>query len=139
MSRDLQKRRTLMACTTMLSTLSTCKRKQVGAILVPSDFSEIIAIGYNGPPAGLPNDSCLDLDGACGCIHAEANCLVKARRHTARDLTMFVTRAPCATCAGLIINSRVVRVVQWASPSSAGMAGGLELLSRAGIAQEQLQ
>lgn len=129
--RQREKLRTFMEVARTLSSLTICKRKPCGALLLPPDFSEIIAIGYNGPPAGLPNDSCPGTEG-CGCMHAEENCLVKARRHSAAELTLLVTRAPCSHCAGLVINSRSVARVVWADPSTKG-ADGLALLDRAGI------
>lgn len=132
MSRELQKVWAFMGAARAIAQLSTCKRKKVGALLLTPDFTEVLAVGYNGPPAGLPNDSCLDLDAACGCVHAEANCLVKARRHSATGLLLLVTRAPCAQCAALLVNSRAVTRVIYGEPSSAG-AEGLALLHRAGI------
>ena len=135
--RELQKFRAFMGVAGIMSSLSTCKRKPCGAVLVPEDFSEVVAVGYNGPPAGLPNNSCPGTK-PCGCMHAEANCLVKARRHSARELTLMVTRAPCAYCAGLVINSRTVRRVIWALPSTAG-AEGLALLDRSGVTQWRLE
>ena len=135
--RERQKLRAFMACARTLGNLSTCHRKPCGSLLLAPDFSEILAIGYNGPPAGLPNDSCSGVK-PCGCMHAEANCLVKARRHSATALTMLVTRAPCSYCAGLVINSRSVARVVWADPSTSGVAG-LALLDCAGILQWRLE
>ena len=131
MIRGHTKAAAFMQCARELGALSTCKRKPCGALLVTPDWSEILAIGYNGPPSGLPNDSCPGTK-PCGCLHAEANALVKARRHSAVGLTMVVTRAPCVHCAGLVINSRAVAIVIWGSPSTAG-ADGLALLDCAGI------
>jgi deoxycytidylate deaminase len=135
--RDREKLRAFMACARSLGQLTTCRRKPCGALLLPPDFSEILAIGYNGPPAGLPNDSCPGTEG-CGCYHAEENCLVKARRHSATGLTLVVTRAPCEHCAGLILNSRAVARVVWADPSTAG-AAGLALLDLAGLIHWRLE
>lgn len=129
--RETLKLRTFMEVARTLSHLTTCRRKPCGALLLPADFSEIIAIGYNGPPAGTPNDSCPGTEG-CGCVHAEENCLVKARRHSAADLTLMVTRAPCLHCAKLVINSRSVARVVWADPSTAGPEG-LAMLDKANV------
>jgi len=135
--RQREKLRVFMQVARELSSLSTCKRKPCGALLLPPDFSEIIAIGYNGPAAGEPNDSCGGQPN-CGCFHAEENCLVKPRRHSQTDLTLLVTRAPCVHCVGLILNSRSVARVVWSDPSTKGVEG-LELLRRRGILEWRVE
>lgn len=96
-----------------LRTLSTCKRAQVGAIIVTRDLSEILAIGYNGRPSHCPNDGCREEVGQCGCIHAEANALIKRRPGTG---VMICTVCPCEHCAGLIVNSKAVTHVLYDMP-----------------------
>lgn len=122
---------TFMRMARELSALSTCKRKPCGAMLIAPDFSEVLAVGYNGPPSGHPNSSCPGTK-PCGCMHAEANCLVKARRSSAVGLLLLVTRAPCAYCAGLILNSRAIGRVVFAEESSAWSAGGKQCFEAAG-------
>lgn len=94
-----------------LAGLSCCKRpgSKLAAVVVPPDLTEVIAIGYNGPAAGEDNMVCRGAEavGSCGCIHAEANAVLKIRvRH--RNLVMLAGLTPCEHCAGLIINSRAV-------------------------------
>jgi deoxycytidylate deaminase len=96
-----------------LSTLSTCKRLSVGCVILPLDLSSVSAIGYNGVPAGEDNSSCDGEEGRCPCIHAEANALVKLRDR--RDCLLLTTVSPCLHCAGLIVNSGVVRAVGYLS------------------------
>lgn len=93
-----------------LANLSACARLKVGCALVTPDFNEVVAIGYNGPPSGEPNDSCRGIPGGCGCTHCESNALVK-RKSDRDNLVMIVTDSPCEHCAGLIVNSRVVSAV----------------------------
>ncbi len=95
-----------------LSGLSCCKRASCGAVLFPADFSGVAALGYNGPPIGQPNDACRNVQGDCGCAHAEASAIAKLvdRR---QPLIMYSTTMPCETCAGLIVNCRAVRAVVW--------------------------
>lgn len=138
MSRRAQKMRAFMTMAEVIAGLSTCRRRAVGALLIAPDFSEVLAIGYNGPPAGVDHDRCTGERRTCGCIHAEANVLVKARRHADRDLILLVTRQPCVGCAGLIVNSRCVSLVVWGEPSSAG-AEGLALLYLAGVAHAGIE
>lgn len=93
----------------VLAELSNCKLKQRGAIVVPKDFSEVLSVGYNGPPRNTDNDSCTGVKGACGCVHAEANAVIKLREKAG---ILLCSTAPCIYCAGLIINStRILGVV----------------------------
>lgn len=114
---------------------STCKRRQVGAVITDSEGLTILGIGYNGPARGLPNDDCLaEKPGECGCIHAEANALIKSLG-TLPDKVLYTTCAPCLTCARLILNAGIARVVYSAGyRTSLGIdllrAQGIELLYR---------
>lgn len=116
-----------------LGELSTCLRLKVGCVIVPEDFSTILSIGYNGPPAGEPNNSCRG-ETPCGCIHAEANALVKMRT-TSRGLTLITTKSPCEHCAGLILNSGAVSKVVYVDDYRD--SSGLELLLRSAVTVER--
>jgi dCMP deaminase len=112
-----------------LSTLSTCKRLQVGCII--TDLRQVYAIGYNGIPSKCDNDLCNpDVPGACGCVHAEANALTKLSSEQP-DLWLHCTHQPCAMCSSLIINrgniSKVTYTHSYRDPS------GLILLRKVGI------
>ena len=109
MTRRLEKLGVFTGFAEHLATLSTCKRNHVGCIIVPHDFSEVYALGYNGPPANEPNDACLDIPGSCGCIHAEANAIAKMSKTS--DALLISTVCPCWHCAGLIINSKKISEV----------------------------
>lgn len=72
--------------------------------------------------------------GDCGCIHAEANALIKAPFHQG-PLVMYTTLSPCRDCAKLIINSAVTRVFYselYRDPA------GILLLEQGGINSESL-
>lgn len=112
-----------------LASLSTCKRLQVGCVVVPKDFSKVHSIGYNGPPAGVDNDSCNGAQGGCGCVHAEANALIKLT--DVSDALLITTRSPCPHCAGLIVNSRKISSVLWLHAYR--NPEGLHTLAQAGI------
>ena len=116
---------------------STCLRRSVGAILVDA-AGHILATGYNGPPAGFtycthetPCPGINDLPGdsrRCLAVHAEQNALLQCLR---LDLahTLYVSCCPCFTCAKMVLNTnlqRVVAVVPYAKD------GGQDLLLRAG-------
>lgn len=123
------KLKTFAAFAKSLGELSTCKKRKVGAILCDDKFTEVIAIGYNGPPVGKPNDSCCD-EPYCGCAHAETNCLIKPR-DSRTDLIMICSLFPCERCATLILNSRAVsQFIYLGQPEH---LKGLELLADGGV------
>jgi dCMP deaminase len=95
---------------------STCSRRSVGAIVVKD--KRILATGYNGAPAGLRHCEHSDggdlRDGHCArSTHAEQNAIVQAAKYgTPIDgSTMYCTAQPCLTCAKLLVNAGVHRVV----------------------------
>jgi dCMP deaminase len=49
----------------------------------------------------------------CRGLHAEQNAIIQAARHgiTVAGGTIYVTHQPCITCAKMIINAGIVRVV----------------------------
>lgn len=95
---------------TNLAQLSYCKRAKVGCIIVPKDYTQVLSIGYNGPPSGVSNNACTNEPGKCGCIHAEMNALIKLKT-CSTDLILITTTSPCVLCAGLIINSKQIGTV----------------------------
>jgi dCMP deaminase len=114
---------------------STCPRKHVGAILVRDN--RIISMGYNGSPSGMPH--CEDIgcnigpDNTCMMtVHAEANAIAFAAREgiQTKGSVLYVTAEPCLTCAKLIINAGIIRVV---SLSKYKDHAGTILLKDAGI------
>ena len=115
------------------ATKSTCPRAQVGAVISRNGRS--FSSGYNGAPKGMPhcNHSCdcvyhnlsypiLNSDHEPDCrslqpcrnvVHAEANAIAFAARYGVGTdgAEIHCTRIPCMTCAGLIINAGIARVV----------------------------
>lgn len=95
---------------------STCSRRSVGALVVKD--KRILATGYNGAPAGLRHCDHTDgadmRDGHCArSTHAEQNAIVQAAKYgTPIDgATVYCTDQPCLTCAKLLVNAGVRRVV----------------------------
>lgn len=102
----------------LASLRSTCRRRQVGCVLVDSD-NHVAATGYNGVPSGFIH--CLDspCTGAdaqsgtrldeCKAVHAEMNALLQLR--STDTLTAYLTVTPCFNCAKVLANSNVKRIV----------------------------
>lgn len=94
--------------------LSSCKRRQVGCVVVKDDT--IISIGYNGTPSGWSN-ICEDSEGNTKpeVLHAEENAIIKLTRshESAEDAIMFITTAPCFPCAKLIAETGI-KIVYYA-------------------------
>lgn len=108
---------------------STCTRAQVGAVI--SRLGRSFSSGYNGAPSGMPHcdhTECqcdypkhkLGADPECpkhgpclNVVHAEANAIAFAARYGVGTdgAEIHCTRVPCLTCAGLIINAGIKRVV----------------------------
>ena len=94
---------------------STCLRARVGAIIVRD--KRILTTGYNGSPSGLPHCTevgCLIANGHCvRTLHAEQNAIIQAALHgvSVSGGTIYVTHQPCLTCAKMIINAGIRRVI----------------------------
>ena len=125
----------------LASSRATCIRRKVGCVLVDSK-NHIVSVGYNGVPtkfdhcmedvpcmgAKAPSGTVLD---ECLAVHAEVNAFLHL---TSQDeLTAYLTVCQCISCAKMICNSTVTRVVaeEWyAQPEITGMlkTAGIELV-----------
>src|SRR5471030_1747537 len=94
-----------------LAERSTCKRLQVGTVITSTDYRKVLAIGYNGNAAGLPNICDRDEVGNCGCLHSEENAVINCDSPRAVEKHVFVTHLPCVACAKRLINLGGVRKV----------------------------
>lgn len=86
---------------------------KVGAVIVRPDRT-VVSLGYNGFPRGT-EDYHQHLDDRATklrrTVHAEVNAILTAGEKLS-DCTLYVTPLhPCATCAGIIIQSGIKRVV----------------------------
>lgn len=126
-----------MATARLWGTRSADAKVQVGACLLDHN-NRVVGVGYNGRAAGEPNERESMEQGLSGFIHAEVNALLAANWNGEQH-TLYVTHEPCATCARLIVNSRRVRRVLYASPYKeqnrvdAQLPSGAEILQAAGL------
>ena len=123
-----------------------CIRGPRAAIIV-KDY-RIISTGYNGTPHGIKNCSeggCVrcykresgeikryQKEESCICIHAEQNAIIQAAYLgiSTKDAIIYLTLSPCSSCAKMIINSGIKRVVY---KNSHHDKEGIELLKKAKI------
>lgn len=100
-----------MATAYLWARRSLCKRAapSVGCVITTSNLRSTLAHGYNGPPKKMPNNSCRNGEGSCGCSHAEANAIALVDG-TIPDKILFVTREPCEFCANLIAQAGIAKV-----------------------------
>jgi dCMP deaminase len=126
-----------------------CIRRQVGAIIVRD--LRIISTGYNGTPHKIKNCSeggCIrcqqrdkgkinwyEYEESCVCIHAEQNAIIQAAYLgiSTKGATFYSTTNPCSSCAKMLINAGIIRVVCRKEHHD---LGGIELLEKAGISVE---
>lgn len=109
--------------THLVSTRSTCLRRQVGALLVKN--RNILATGYNGTPSGIRHceeTGCLrerlmvpsgERHELCRGLHAEQNAIIQAARHGVNidGSTLYCTTMPCIICTKMLINAGIRRIV----------------------------
>lgn len=108
----------------VVGTRSTCDRGRLGCVIVKN--KQILVTGYAGAAAGLPH--CDDVGHQMKTIihengkqtqhcvrtaHAEQNAIVQAARVgvSIEGATLYCGMTPCATCAKMIINSGIARVI----------------------------
>jgi len=128
---------TFMELARALEKQSTCLRNQFGTIIIQPDFSQVLAIGYNGQYKGGQNH-CISLEqGKCGCVHSEANACIKYPFGMYKNVIMLVTGNPCVQCSTYIINAGIERVIYDREYTSDDFAG-LKLLKSVGVSIEKL-
>lgn len=128
-------------------------RLQVGALIVKD--RQIISDGYNGMPAGDPDDVCEywhvdpNRDREAGytgeirtkpeVLHAESNALMKIAENGgvgAQGGTLYTTVSPCFECSKLIKQAKIKRVVFRHLYRN---TEGIDMLLKRGVVVEQLQ
>ncbi len=107
----------------VVSTRSTCLRRQVGAVVVLE--RRILTTGYNGTPGGLRHcveTGCLreqlrvpsgERHELCRGLHAEQNAIIQASIYgvAIKGADLYCTHYPCAVCAKMLVNAGIAQVV----------------------------
>jgi len=132
----------------LVSSRSTCMRRQVGAVLVKE--RNILATGYNGVPSGITHcdvAGCLreqmqvpsgERHELCRGLHAEQNAIIQAARHGTNiaDSILYCTDSPCIICSKMLINAGIRQIAYLRGyPDSLS----LSMLEEAGIATHQFE
>jgi dCMP deaminase len=102
----------------------------VGAIVVTSDNTQVLSVGYNGNYTGGPNEVESANPGESGMIHSEINALLKMDYNNPKRKVMYVTLSPCRMCAKAIVNAGISEVVYGEEYRD---ASGLDILRSAGV------
>jgi dCMP deaminase len=107
-----------------ISKRATCDRGRSGCVIAKNN--QILVTGYVGAPAGLPHcdeaghqlKQMIHEDGSVTThcvrtVHAEQNALCQAAKRgiAVEGATLYCRMTPCRTCAMLIINCGIERVV----------------------------
>jgi dCMP deaminase len=129
---------------------ATCDRGRSGCVIVKD--KRILVTGYVGAPAGVRHcdeaghelHTVVHEDGTSSkhCIrttHAEQNAIANAAREgvPVNGATLYCRMTPCYTCAKILINSGIVRVV--AAKDYHASKRTKEVFEEAGIALEILK
>jgi dCMP deaminase len=103
---------------------ATCGRGRAGCVIAKDN--QLLVTGYVGAPSGLPHcdeaghqlKRMIHEDGSetihcVRTVHAEQNAICQAARRgiAIEGATLYCRMTPCRTCAMLIINCGIVRVV----------------------------
>lgn len=112
-----------MSMAELVSSRSTCLRRQVGAVIVKE--KRVLSTGYNGAPKGLKH--CAEVGCVrqqnnvesgtrhelCRGVHAEQNAVIQAAYFgvSIKDASIYTTNFPCVMCAKILINAGIREVV----------------------------
>jgi len=132
----------LMETAKVWASMSYCKKRQVGAVIAINN--RIISTGYNGTLSSTEvNNDCEDtIDDGNGnliyktkdfVVHAEQNALMFAAKNgvAVNNGVLYTTTLPCNTCAKLIVQAGISRVVYLEEHDENGkyilQAGGVKI------------
>ena len=113
-SRAVQKFLKFLGSAREMASLSKDRSTKVGAIALDDDYV-IKSHGYNGFPRGVDDDVEARHERPAKymyTVHAEMNVVAQAARPVLQGTTLLLTSLhPCPTCAGLLIQSGVKRII----------------------------
>lgn len=109
MSKEKKFQVAYMAIAMIISQLSYCQKRKVGAVIVKD--GNILGFGYNGAVKGMPNICEDDVNATQHTkdVHAEINAILKAGIET-KGADMYTTCYPCLNCTILMAQAGIKRV-----------------------------
>lgn len=120
-----------------LAARSTCARMNVGTVITSTDYRKVLAVGYNGNAAGLPNTCDRHEAGNCGCLHSEENAVINCDSPRSTEKHVFVTHLPCVQCAKRLINLGGVKKIFYRNEYR--LTDSIDILKSVGIEVEKLE
>lgn len=122
----------------LVSTRSKDPSTKVGALVVDVD-RRVLGMGYNGFPRHVSDDPARYENRETKLrmvVHAEMNAILNSRSSVS-GCTLISTRAPCSSCAGVIIQSGVDMIITPDQPANSKWADdwliSKQMLTEAGV------
>ena len=109
---------------------------KVGALIVTSDNTQVLSLGYNGNASGMSNVPQSEEPGCSGLLHAEINALLKLDYNNPKEKIMYLTLSPCEYCAKAVVNSGIKKLIYRDTYRD---TTGIELLKEANIVVERFK
>jgi dCMP deaminase len=119
MDKNKKRHNVFMSIAGLMSTLSDCPSRKVGAVLVKDN--RILSTGYNGTPRNSKSRCCRCSSNvksgtqlnACYCVHAEINCIIQAARFgvSSDGAIIYCTTKPCLDCVKASINAGILKII----------------------------
>ena len=102
-----------------IATMSTCPRREVGAVIL-NDLGHVLATGFNGLPSGFESCASMSCEGSlaatrdsldkCMAVHAEMNALMQLR--SPREASVIITTSsPCKHCMKMLLNTEIKLII----------------------------
>lgn len=133
-----------------LARLSSCPRRQYGALIIDPRSNVVISEGYNGglrggtelcgehscerTALGIPSGERVEV----GCVHAEQNAIFNAARlgRAVLDAWIIINGEPCLLCAKAIKQAGLARVI--CVDGGYTLKAGVDLLRSSGVEVDEV-
>ena len=99
-----------MSIAKLTSVRSSCKRLQVGCVIVKD--KHVVSMGYNGFLPSFPHESIVINNHEQATVHAEQNAIADAacRGTSVNNGTAYITHYPCINCFKILIASGIKKI-----------------------------
>jgi dCMP deaminase len=111
------------------ASMSKDPRLQVGCVIVTQNG--ILYPGINGLEKGGSNEVDSLEPGCSGCVHSEANALIRFNPSLHKECKLYISHFPCRICCRMIVNTQAISEVYYEKEYRD--LSGIEILQKAGI------